>query len=231
MQAIILMAGKGTRMAKYYEGPKQLLPVVGKPVVHYLLDSLPAEITELIFIVGGPHEEKIRSHFASGEYAGRPITFIRQDEQLGLPHAFGMAKDVVKDKWFGSVADDIFDPDAIAKLVKEDMAILSSRVSNPEQFGVLVTDEEDNLVRAVEKPKEFVSDLVWTGAMVMDKSFFETKTELSGRGEYETPDVWTKLVQEQGKKIKVITSEYWFPVNDKPQLEAAEVRVKELGLV
>ena len=230
MQAIILMAGKGTRMAKYYEGPKQLLPILGKPVVHYLLDSLPLEITEVIFIVGGPHEDKIRSHFESGEYAGRPITFVRQDEQLGLPHAFGMAKDLVKDKWFGSVADDIFDPVAIAKLVKEDMAILSSRVSNPEQFGVLVTDEEDNLVRAVEKPKEFVSDLVWTGAMVMDKSFFETKTELSGRGEYETPDVWTKLVQEQGKKIKVITSDYWFPVNDKPQLEAAEAKVKELGL-
>ncbi len=230
MQAIILMAGKGTRMAKYYEGPKQLLPVAGKPVVHYLLDSLPAEITELIFIVGGPHEEKIRTHFASGEYNGRPITFIRQDEQLGLPHAFGMAKDVVKDRWFGSVADDIFDPIAIQKLVQEDMAILSSQVTNPEQFGVLITDEEGYLVRAVEKPKEFVSDLVWTGAMVMDKSFFETKTELSGRGEYETPDVWTKLVQEQGKKIKVITSAYWFPVNDKPQLEAAEVKVKELGL-
>ncbi len=230
MQAIILMAGKGTRMAKYYEGPKQLLPVLGKPVVHYLLDSLPAEITELIFIVGGPHEEKIRTHFASGEYNGRPITFIRQDEQLGLPHAFGMAKDAVKDKWFGSVADDIFDPVAIQQLVKEDMAILSSKVSNPEQFGVLVTDEEGNLVRAVEKPKEFVSDLVWTGAMVMDRSFFEAKTELSARGEYETPDVWTKLVQEQGKKIKVITSSYWFPVNDKPQLEAAEAKMKELGL-
>lgn len=230
MQAIILMAGKGTRMAKYYEGPKQLLPVLGKPVVHYLLDSLPEEITELIFIVGGPHEAKIREHFASGEYNGRPITFVRQDEQLGLPHAFGMAKDIVKDKWFGSVADDIFDPAAIQALVKEDMAILSSKVSNPEQFGVLVTDEEGNLVRAVEKPKEFVSDLVWTGAMVMDKSFFETKTEPSARGEYETPDVWTKLVQEQGKKIKVITSSYWFPVNDKPQLEAAEAKMKEQGL-
>ena len=224
------MGGKGTRMAKYYEGPKQLLPVAGKPVVHYLLDSLPSEITELIFIVGGPHEEKIRSHFASAQYNGRPITFIRQDEQLGLPHAFGMAKDVIKDKWFGSVADDIFDPVAIQKLVQEDMAILSFKVSNPEQFGVLVTDEEGYLVRAVEKPKEFVSDLVWTGAMVMDRSFFETKTELSGRGEYETPDVWTKLVQEQGKKIKVITSAYWCPVNDKPQLEAAESKVKELGL-
>jgi len=230
MQAIILMAGKGTRMAKYYEGPKQLLPVAGKPVVHYLLDSLPPEITELIFIVGGPHEETIRAHFVSGEYRGLPISFIRQDEQLGLPHAFGMAKSVVKGKWFGSVADDIFDPVAIQKLVNEDMAILSYRVPNPEQFGVLVPDNDGYLIRAVEKPKEFVSDLVWTGAMVMDQSFFETKTELSARGEYETPDVWTKLVQEQGKKIKVVTSAYWCPVNDKPQLEAAEAKVKELGL-
>ena len=78
MQAIILMAGKGTRMAKYYEGPKQLLPVAGKPVMEYLLDSLPEEITELIFVVGGPHEQTIRDYFKSGESHGRPITFVKQ---------------------------------------------------------------------------------------------------------------------------------------------------------
>ena len=229
MQAVILMAGKGTRMAKYYEGPKQLLPVLGKPVVEHLLDALPSEVTDLIFIVGGPHEARIREYFSSGEYKGRPITFIRQDQQLGLAHAFGMAKDAVRGKWLGSVADDIFDPTSIQKLLQEDMGVLSYRVPNPEQFGVLVADAEGNLVTAIEKPKDFVSDLVWTGAMVMDETFFEVKTEPSARGEYETPDVWMKLI-EQGKKIKLVECKYWFPVNDKPQLDAAEAKMKELGI-
>lgn len=230
MQAIILMAGKGTRMAKYYEGPKQLLPVAGKPVVEHLLDILPEEITEFIFIVGGPHEEKIRTHFASNEYRGRPVTFVRQDEQLGLAHAFGMAKHLVHGRWFGSVADDIFDQNGIVALLKEDLGVLSYRVQNPEQFGVLVSDDNGYLIRAVEKPKEFVSDLVWTGAMVMDEIFFDVAVEPSARGEYETPDVWTKLISEHGKKIKIVESAYWLPVNDKMQLEAAEAKMKELGL-
>ena len=54
MQAVVLLAGKGTRMAKDYEGPKHLLPVAGKPIVEHVLDRLPREVRELIFIVGGP---------------------------------------------------------------------------------------------------------------------------------------------------------------------------------
>lgn len=230
MQAIILMAGKGTRMAKYYEGPKQLLPVAGKPVVEYLLESLPEEITELIFVVGGPHEQTIRDYFKSGDAHGRPITFVKQEEQLGLAHAFFTAKDLIHGRWYGSVGDDIYDPATMRELVKQDLGLYTYRVPNPEQFGVLVADDDGYVVKAVEKPKEFVSNLIWGGAMVMDESFFSVKIEPSARGEYETPDVWMKLIYEQGKKIKIVESSYWFPVNDKPQLDAAEAKMRELGL-
>lgn len=222
MQAVILMAGKGTRMAKYYEGPKQLLPVKGKPMVEYNLDLLPSEVDELVFVVGGPHEAKIREHFKTGEYGGRSITFVVQTEQLGLAHAFKTAKDLVKGRWYGMVGDDVFGPKGLKEMFNYERAVLAYKVPNPEAFGVLVTDDQSNLVRAVEKPKEFVSDLVWTGAMLMDESFFEVEVEPSARGEYETPDVWTKLIQEQGKQIKVVEAEFWLPINDKPQLEEAE---------
>lgn len=230
MQAVILMAGKGTRMAKHYEGPKQLLPVNGKPVVEHLLDALPAEISEIILVVGGPHEARIREYFASGEYNGRPIRFVVQEEQLGLAHAFSMAKDMIEGRWLGTVADDILGPQGLQQLVKYETAVLAYRVPNPESFGVLVVDQDNYLQYAVEKPKEFVSDLVWTGAMVMDRSFFEVNVEASARGEYETPDVWTKLIKDQGKKIKVVESEFWLPVNDKEQLERAEQVIQEKRL-
>lgn len=227
MQAVILMAGKGTRMAKYFEGPKQLLPVNGKPILEHLLDSLPDEISELIFVVGGPHEARIREYFKSGEYKGRPITFVVQKEQLGLAHAFKTAAPLITGRWFGSVADDIVGPQGVKNLFAHDLAVLTYRVANPESFGVMVPDDEGYLVRAVEKPKEFVSDLAWTGHMIMDESFFTAEVEKSARGEYETPDVWTKLITEQGKKIKIVESEFWLPINDKPQLEEAERVMKE----
>lgn len=216
------MAGKGTRWGKHFDGPKQLMPVAGKPVVEHALDMLPPEITELIFIVGGPHEPLIREYFKSGEYNGRPITFVVQTEQLGLAHAFKFAAEHIDGRWLGMVGDDIVGPKGLQSLVQNDLAVLAYRVPNPENFGVLVADADGYLVRAVEKPKEFVSDLVWTGHMVMNQQFFTVEVAPSARGEYETPDVWTKLVQEHGGKIKIVESEFWLPINDKPQFEEAE---------
>lgn len=215
------MAGKGTRMAKHYEGPKHLLPVNGKPVIEHLLESLPKEVKELIFVVGGPHEDTIRDYFKAGEHDGRPISFVRQEEQLGVAHAFWQAKDLITDKWLGILPDDLYGPDPFSKLLKHEAAILGYRVEHPETFGVLVTDKDDNLEKAVEKPQEFVSDLVWVGAMLMPKSFMETEVPPSGRGEYEVPDVWMKLM-ETGEKIKVVETDFWMPINSKEQLEAAE---------
>ena len=57
--------------------------------------------------------------------------------------------------------------------------------------------------------------------MVMDRDFFDAKIAPSARGEYETPDVWMKLIA-IGRKIKVIEADFWLPINDKQQLEEAE---------
>lgn len=219
------MAGKGTRWAKTFDGPKQLMPVAGKPIIEHALDTVPPEITNFIFIVGGPHEPRIREYFKSGEYQGRPISFVVQTEQLGLAHAFKFAADSVEDRWLGMVGDDIVGPLGMQELVKHDLAVLAYRVKNPQNFGVLVVNDDGYLEQAVEKPQEFVSDLAWTGHMVMNKQFFVTDVAPSARGEYETPDVWTKLIKEYGAKIKVVESEFWLPINDKPQFEEAEAKL------
>lgn len=215
------MAGKGTRWAKDFSGPKQLMPVAGKPILEHGLDQLPPAITELIFVVGGPHEAAIREYFKANQYAGKPITFVIQKEQLGLAHAFKTAKDILQGRWLGMVGDDIYGPEGMKRLVEPELALLSTHVPNPEKFGVLITDKESNLVRAVEKPQEFVADQVWTGAMVMDEEYLNIDLPPSARGEYETPDVWTELVK-RGRKIKVVDADFWLPINDKEQFHEAE---------
>lgn len=223
MKAVVLMAGKGTRWAKYFDGPKQLMPVAGKPIVEHALDMLPAGVDSFVFVVGGPHEPHIREYFKSGEYQGKPVEFVIQTQQLGLAHAFRFAADMVGGtRWLGMVGDDIVGPKGLAELVQHELGVLAYRVKNPENFGVLVTDEDGYLVRAVEKPQEFISDLVWTGHMVMDGRFLTTDVAPSARGEYETPDVWTKLIEDGNAKIKVVESEFWLPINDKAQFEEAE---------
>ncbi len=226
MKAVILVAGKGTRMAKHYEGPKHLLPVDGKPLIEHFLDELPAEIDGLIFVVGGPHEQTIRDHFKDN-YKGRPVEYTVQKEQLGLAHAFWSAEGMTEGRWLGAIGDDLIGKEAMQQLLTEDTAVLAHRSDHPENFGVLVADDDGNLIRSVEKPQEFISDLVWTGHMVMDQDFFKARVEPSARGEYETPDVWTKLSQEYGKQIQIVESDFWLPINDKDQLEAAERALQE----
>ena len=230
MKAIVLVAGKGTRMAKDYEGPKHLLPVGEKTVLEYVLDSLPEEIEGIIMVVGGPHEDKIRDFFRSGEYGDKPIEFVVQEEQLGLAHAFGCAKELINGRWLGMVGDDIYDPKGMKALVQLDLALLSTKSDHPENFGVLVADGDDNLVKSVEKPKEFVSDRIWCGAMVMDNSFFDIDIPPSARGEYETSDVWMELIK-QGKKIKIVDAGFWLPINDKAQLEEAARVLEKEGMI
>lgn len=227
MKAVILVAGKGTRMAKYYDGPKHLLPVAGKPILEHVLAVLPEAIDSLVVVVGGPHEARIRDYFKAGEWGGRAIKFAVQEQQLGLAHAFKAARSLVTDgRWLGLIGDDLLGADDLAKLLDHDLALLAARTDRPENFGVLVTDEAGYLVRSVEKPKEFMSDLIWTGHMVMNQRFFDLDIPPSARGEYETPDVWMKMIAE-GAKIKVVEADFWLPINDKAQLEAAERALKE----
>ncbi len=220
-------------MAKYYTGPKHLLPVAGQPVVEHVLNALPPEVDSIVLVVGGPHEQAIRQHFASGIYHDRPIDFSVQKEQLGLAHAFWSAKDKVlgsspDGRWVGIVGDDIFGASDLQRLVQEPLAVLVHQVAKPETWGILVTDTDGYIVRAVEKPKEYVSNLASTMAMVMDERFFDLEGRLapSARGEYETPDAWMMLIKE-GAKIKTVEAKLWLPVNDKEQLEAAERAIKQ----
>jgi UDP-N-acetylglucosamine diphosphorylase / glucose-1-phosphate thymidylyltransferase / UDP-N-acetylgalactosamine diphosphorylase / glucosamine-1-phosphate N-acetyltransferase / galactosamine-1-phosphate N-acetyltransferase len=228
MKAVILVAGKGTRMAKHHEGPKQLLMVGDKPIIQHTLDALPPEIDGLVFVVGGPHEKSIRNYFKQGQYHGLPIEFVVQEEQLGLAHAFKTAQSLLSGKWMGMVGDDIFDPAGLAELPKYELSILASHTDHPENFGILVTDSAGYLSKAVEKPKEFVSNLANAGAMVMDDRFFAVEVSPSARGEYEVPDVWQKMISEQGAKIKVVESDFWFPINEASELAIAAKKLAEL---
>ncbi len=223
MQVVIPIAGKGKRMAEGgMQGPKQLLPVGGRPLVEHTLARLPAAINELVLVVGGKHEQAIRDYFGV-EHAGRKVAYVRQEEQRGLGHAVQQAAAAVRGKFLVVLPDDIYATADLEVLVREsDLAALAYRVADPSMFGVFVCDAAGCLVRAVEKPKEFVSDLVSTGSYLLDQEVFDVTVPPSARGEIELPDLVLALVQERERRVKVIPASFWLPVNDSRQLTEAE---------
>ena len=71
-------------------------------------------------------------------------------------------------------------------------------------------------------PKRFVSNLVSTGAFLLDEDFFTVNVEPSARGEIEVPDILMKLIRERNKRVETIEATYWFPINNPAELAFAE---------
>src|SRR5207302_968891 len=101
MKAVILAAGKGTRMRELTnELPKPMLKVQGKPVLEHILEGLLSAGIREIFIVTGFRAEVIENYFGDGSKWGARIAFGRQVVQDGTGKAPELARDFVKDSAF-----------------------------------------------------------------------------------------------------------------------------------
>jgi bifunctional N-acetylglucosamine-1-phosphate-uridyltransferase/glucosamine-1-phosphate-acetyltransferase GlmU-like protein len=90
--AIVMAAGKGTRMKS--ELPKVLFPVLGRPMIHWVLDALEqVPVSRVLVVVGYRHEDVRR------ELQGRKnVEFVLQEQQLGTGHAVQMCVPSLRDK-------------------------------------------------------------------------------------------------------------------------------------
>ena len=94
MQAVILAAGRGTRMGGLTDTvPKPLLLVAGKSLLAHKLDALPSEVHEVIFVIGY-QGQMIREEFGS-EYGGRRVQYVEQEELNGTMGAVSLAKPLI----------------------------------------------------------------------------------------------------------------------------------------
>ncbi len=214
-------------MAAAHNGPKQLLRVGGKPLIEHTLEVLPPVVDELVLVVGGPHEQRIREYFGSA-HRGRKVTYVRQPEPKGLGHAIQQTQSFVRGKFLVYCPDDIFAGEDLERLVaQEDLAALAQRRPDYERFGVFVCDDAGYVVRAVEKPKECISDIVSTGQYLLDEEFFTISVPPSDRGEIELPDIVNALVEERGRRMRIVEAKLWLAVNDLEQLAYADVYMKK----
>ncbi len=218
MKGLILSGGKGTRLRPItYTSAKQLVPVANKPVLFYTIENLVAAgITDIGIIVGDTREE-IKRAVGTGERFGCTVTYIHQDEPLGLAHAVKVAQDFIGDDRFCMyLGDNMIEVD-ISPLVAEfdaDMStncrILLKQVPDPSASGVAVLDGE-RVVKLVEKPREFVSDLAIVGIYLFDHNIFTAVDNIkpSWRNELEITDAIQYLVSNDYVVRPYIVKGWW----------------------
>lgn len=222
MQAVILAAGKGTRMRPLtYDVPKSMLSVKGRPLLEYIIDAVPENVSEIIIVVNYLGDQ-IQNHF-NGEYKGKKIKYVRHDELDGTGGAVKCAKDLIKDRFLVLNGDDLCLKSDIEKLCKEDIAVLGWEVEDPRKYGVIKTDEEGNLEDIIEKPDSFDFKLINTGAMVLNKDFFNYDLVRITETEFGLPQTLAKMADEH--KIKVIPATEWMSVGSPEDLEKAQIEI------
>ncbi|WP_049971399.1 sugar phosphate nucleotidyltransferase [Haladaptatus cibarius] len=234
MQAVVLAAGKGTRMRPLTDNrPKGLVAVDGKPILTHCFDVLiDAGATELI-VVAGYCGEKIVEHYGDS-YDGMPVKYAWQNEQLGLAHALLMAEPVVKGDFMLMDGDNIVEGDNLDELVEQQLSgtisggLLLEEVSREQAKGEGVCRVDDGTVtEIIEKPDDPPSTLVVAGFHTFDERIFDAcrLVQPSDRGEYEMSDGIEMLIKGQ-HNIAALSIDGWrMNINSPEDIEKAEQRL------
>jgi len=222
MQALILAAGRGTRMGPLTEAtPKPMLPVADRPLVgHVAAAAAAAGADELVFTVGYG-ADRVREHFGD-EYAGLPVRYAEQAVQRGTADAVAAATDLLSGDFAVLNGDSLYRAADLERLFESVPRIGAVRVDDPSSYGVLTT--EDGVVTGVrEKPDDPASDLVNAGAYAFPASVVDLlDVPESERGERELTDVLDRLVERA--TLESVVLESWLDVGRPWELLAANER-------
>jgi dTDP-glucose pyrophosphorylase len=246
VKAIILAAGKGTRMRELtQEVPKPMLRVQGKPILEHIVEGVIQAGIRDIFIITGWHAEVIEQHFGDGKPWGARIEFGRQVVQDGTGKAPELAKAFVGDSPFLLTYGDILVlPETYAQMVARfgagDFAgvITVTPGEDVTKGGLNFFDEEFCLKRLVEKPSlaqvEQLRQEGWlkpgqpawynAGIYIFRPSLFEFTARLqkSPRGEYELTDAISAIVAAGQKLAGLEIQGRWVDVRDPEVLAKLE---------
>ena len=224
LKGLILSGGKGTRLRPItHTSAKQLVPVANKPVLFYGIEAMAeAGIEEIGVIIApetGPEIERIAG---DGSRFGVRISYILQDEPLGLAHAVLTAESFLGSSPFVMYLGDNLLQGGITDLVaafrehEPDALILLTPVPDPENYGVAElaeapAGETGKVVRLVEKPSQPATDLALVGVYMFTSGVHDAARaiEPSARGELEITDAIQHLVDAGSRVEPHIVRGWW----------------------
>ena len=235
LKAVILAAGKGTRMKS--DLPKVVHTIDGKCLVDYVIEAAQgAGAGEICLVVGYKHEI-VQEKIAHKD----EVAFVLQEEQLGTGHAVRCAKGFLGDTGetlilFGDTP--LITAETLRRLLayhraqKNAVTVLSAMIDDPAGYGRIIRDAEGRFVKSVEHKdatdEELKSHEINSGMYLFDtKELCEALDKITpdnAQGEYYLPDTLT-IIRDRGLKVDAFaleSPEDIEGVNDKEQLAAAE---------
>ena len=213
-----------------------MLPIANKPMLMYGFDHMRDAGIREIGVIIGPLQEGIVDLLGDGSKYGVRVTYIDQPDPKGIAHAVLISRDFLGASPFIVHLGDNLLKDSIPKLSEEfvgsdaDATVVLTRVRDPGRFGV-VQLERGRIVRLVEKPKQFISDLALAGVYFFRPTIFPVieKLKPSWRNELEITEAIQGLL-DAGGKITYHEVKGWWKDTGLPEdiLEANRLVLEDL---
>jgi NDP-sugar pyrophosphorylase family protein len=222
MQAVILAAGRGTRMGKLTETlPKPMLQVAGKTLLEHKFDALPDEVDEIIIIIGYLGDT-IREKFGDS-YKGKKMTYVTQTNIVGgTMDALLAAKSMLRGRFFVMNGDDLYAKQDMQKcLTFDDWVILVLPRAPLKSVAQVQVDESGLVTDIVEADTHGGVDGLGNAALyLLDERVFQyPPVKVKGREEIGIPQT---MLQAKDVPIHTVELEFFMAITAPEDLEKAE---------
>lgn len=213
-KGIILAGGSGSRLHPMTLAvSKQLMPVYDKPMIYYPLSTLmQAGIREILIITTPEDAASFESLLGDGRKWGLEISYRQQPKPEGLAQAFLIGEEFIGDSRVCLVlGDNIFYGNRIEDTLKnaveqkEGASVFAYYVTDPERYGVVELDDQNNAIGLEEKPANPKSHYAVTGLYMYDNDVVDIAKSIkpSPRGELEITDVNKVYLERKALKVEL----------------------------
>ncbi|MGO9779036.1 MAG: sugar phosphate nucleotidyltransferase [Streptosporangiaceae bacterium] len=216
MKAVVMAGGEGTRLRPMTANqPKPLLPVVNRPIMEHVLRLLKRHGFDETVVTVQFLAALVRSYFGDGEEFGMSLQYATEEMPLGTAGSVRNAEDALRDEPFLVISGDALtdmDLTALVEFHKDKGALVTvalARVPNPLEFGIVITAEDGQIHRFLEKPTwgQVFSDTVNTGLYVMEP---EVLAEVPpGEAVDWAGDIFPRLLKRGAPLYGYVSESYW----------------------
>jgi mannose-1-phosphate guanylyltransferase/phosphomannomutase len=219
MRAVLMAGGSGTRLRPLTcDLPKPMVPILNRPIAEHIVNLLKRnginEVIATLFYL----PDVMRNYFGDGRDFGVQMTYaVEEDQPLGTAGCVKNIADMLTETFLVISGDSVTDFD-LQKAVEfhkqkgSKATLVLTRVPNPIEFGVVITDDEGRIKRFLEKPStsEIFSDTVNTGTYILEPEVLDYLPD-NQESDF-SKDLFPLLLEKEEPMYGYVADGYWCDV-------------------